>query len=288
MQHHHRSSVCKSIFVRGFTQAQSKSLAAFTFLNMALVSAHPIVMYQNKTGQGYVYIAGHLYSCGNRLKELLSNSMWNGFLDVIRASRQRAWLITDTRPIHLETLPMYVNQMYIATTEIATAAENKVVFRGADVRLITPIWSYSEIFELFDLCFSNEQLVSRRKVKALYAVWGGIPRSIFNESRKFPYDESTGELILSALRKPRLGTASWERIVQMSDVGAMPDFEHDRITWMFHVVPRPIARELYGQPFSQWSIVRWASPWLANEAVKGLKAEEIRKSAYQGSGRVCL
>ena len=114
---------------RGFTQAQSKSLVVFTFLNMALVSAHPIVMYQNRTGQGYVYIAGHLYSCGNRLEELLSNSMPNGFLDVIRASRQPAWLITDTHPIHLFALPMYVNQIYIATTEIATSAENKVVFR---------------------------------------------------------------------------------------------------------------------------------------------------------------
>jgi hypothetical protein len=273
---------------RGFTQAQSKSLVAFTFLNMALVSAHPIVMYQNRTGQGYVYIAGQLYFCGRSLKELLSNSESNGFLDVIRASRQRAWLIGDTHPIHLVTLPMSVNQIYIATTEVATSAENNVVFRDAEVRLITPIWSYREIFELFDLCFPNEQLVCRRKVKALYAISGGIPRSIFNESWKFPYDESTGELVLSAPRKPRLGTASWERIVQMSDVGVMPDFEHDKISWMFHVVPRPIARELYGQPVSQWSIIRWASPWLANEAVKGLQAEGIKKSTYQGSGKVCL
>ena len=48
---------------------------------------------------------------------------------------------------------------------------------------------------------------------------------------------------------------------------------------IFHLVPRPISREKYGQPFQQTAEVKWCSPWMAYKAIQMMVKVGERKSA---------
>ena len=93
-------------------------------------------------------------------------------------------------------MSQYINQIYIVSTGSSEMGERKTFIRLAGVRLITQIWSLGEVRELFDLSFADERFVKWKKVKSLYSLCGGVPRTLFNLSGDFTY-EHDGSLNLS-------------------------------------------------------------------------------------------
>ena len=63
---------------------------------------------------------------------------------VVKASGERAWLITDTNPIPSDDTTGYLNQIYIASTGLSNSPENKVFTRDAELSLIITVWSRAE------------------------------------------------------------------------------------------------------------------------------------------------
>ena len=199
--------------------------------------------------------------------------------EVIEASVQRAWLITDTEPIPGGYLPRYINQIYIVSAGSSEVGNRKDFTRLARVNLVAQIWSLAEIRELFDLSFADERFVKWEKVKLLYSLCGGVPRTLFNCSEDFEYDH-TGNLRLPQLLLSRLAKANWNKIFQSAGDGSETDFDHQAISSMiFHIVPREVPRELYGSRISQTFITKWASHWMASEALSRLHIEGQKQSA---------
>ena len=200
-------------------------------------------------------------------------------MNVVQASGQRAWLITDTEPIQGGYMSRYINQIYIVSTGSSEMGERKTFTRLAGVSLITRIWSLGEIKELFDLTFADERFVKWKKVKSLYSLCGGVPRTLFNLSGEFTYDH-VGNLNLSRSLLNRLATADWNKIFRSIGDASENDFDHQAISSMlFHIIPLEIPRELYGSMISQRSITKWASHWMASEALSRLHVEGQKQSA---------
>ena len=243
---------------------------------MIPVSTHPIVLIRAASGEiSSVYIGGILYRSDDM--DTLVKSY--NFITVVKASGQRAWIITDSTPHRSPSFAKYINQVYIASPGVAKSEANKVFTRSASLKLITRIWSLGEINQLFSLVYSDEKFVEKKKVHAIYAFLGGIPRSIFNDSPDFRFNDD-GKLTISEYLLGRLAIANWERIFETMADGVSNEFEHDKISSvLFHIVPRPIPRELYGRPLAQRSIVKWASSWIATEATNRLRNVGRVKSA---------
>jgi hypothetical protein len=200
-------------------------------------------------------------------------------LHVVQASGQRAWLITDTEPIQGGYMSRYINQIYIVSTGSSEMGERKTFTRLAGVSLVTQIWSLGEIKELFDLSFADERFVTWEKVALLYSLCGGVPRTLFNLSGEFTYDR-VGNLNTPRSLLNRLSTADWNKIFRSIGDASDNDFDHQAISSMlFHIVPREIPRELYGSMISQRFITKWASPWMATEALSRLHMEGRKQSA---------
>ena len=200
-------------------------------------------------------------------------------MNVVEASGQRAWLITDTDPIQGGYMSRYINQIYIVSTGSSEMGERKAFTRLAAVSLITQIWSLGEVKELFDLSFADEKFVKWEKVKVLYSLCGGVPRTLFNLSGEFAYNH-VGNLNLSPLLLRRMSTADWNKIFRSIGDASDNDFDHQTISSMlFHIVPREVPRELYGSMISQRYITKWASTWMATEALSRLHLEGQKQSA---------
>jgi hypothetical protein len=237
---------------------------------------HPIVLWRASTGEGFAYIANQFYICPNNFEKFIRGI---GLLDVVQASEQRAWLITDTEPMQGGYMSRYINQIYIVSTGSSEMGERKTFTRLAGVSLITRIWSLGEIRELFDLSFADERFVTWMKIKSLYSLCGGVPRTLFNLSGEFTYDH-VGNLNLPRSLLNRLAIADWNKIFRSIGDPSENDFDHQTISSMlFHIIPREIPRELYGSMISQRSITKWASHWMASEALSRLHMEGQKQSA---------
>jgi len=200
-------------------------------------------MHRVASGQGFMYAARCLFFTSNF--DSLVNSL--ELIHIIKASGQRAWLITDTHPVQSPFLCTCANQIYIASIGASKLPANKVFSRTAGLSFVTRIWSRREIDKLHKLSFADEQLVSRGKVVKLFSLCGGIPRSIFDDSPNFAID-SSGRLEFSPILLSRLTLANWDKVFETIGDASVTDYDHDAISSMiFHTHPRPIARELYGQ-----------------------------------------
>lgn len=173
----------------------------------------------------------------------------------------------------------YINQIYIVSTGSSEMGERKAFTRLAGVSLIARIWSFGEVKELFELSFADERFVKWEKVKLLYSLCGGVPRTLFNLSGEFTYNHD-GRLDLSLSLLRRLSTADWNKIFRSIGDASENDFDHQTISSMlFHTVPREVPRELYGSMIYKRSITKWASPWMATEALSRLHLEGQKQSA---------
>lgn len=231
---------------------------------------------------GFFYAAGRIFSCPEIEKITSRPTLLN---QIVKASGQRAWLITDTNPVKHSLIRPSVNQIFIASTGATLLERNKNFTRLSELRLITRIWSKSEIDELFNLNYADERLVTREKVNQLYRICGGIPRAIFDDAKEFSMDE-TGNLKLSSRFTNALDRADWEKVFNTISRIGRETFDHDSISSIiFHKVPQPIPRELYGQSLEQRAIIKWASTWMASEAVRRLKEHgEIKSALFLLSG----
>jgi hypothetical protein len=113
----------------------------------------------------------------------------------------------------------------------------------------------------------------------LYALCGGIPRSIFNDASQFEFS-TNGKLDFLPNLLSRMAKTNWKTAFNSIGEIMNTDYDHNAISSMiFHLIPRPVPRELYGQPLTQRSIVKWASSWMATEATQRLHDEGLKESA---------
>jgi hypothetical protein len=246
---------------------------------LVLVKKHPVLIYQPPNGQGCIYMGGEFYRVPKLGKLVISGDLEA----IVKASGERAWLITDTNPIPSDDTSGYLNQIYIASTGISNSQQNKVFTRDAELSLITGIWSRAEIYELFDLSYTDEKVITRSKLDRLFDICGGIPRTLFDNAPHFNIN-ANDEIQLSGRLASKLEKSDWEKIfttlAKPQSFDHATDFDDTIVSSMiFHLVPSPISREKYGQRLQQTAKFKWCSPWMAFRAIQMLEKVEERKSA---------
>ena len=133
------------------------------------------------------------------------------------------------------------------------------------------------------MSYTDEKLVTGSKLNRLFDICGGIPRTLFDNAPFFNI-ETNDEIQLSGRLASKLAKADWEKIftslAKPQSFDDPNDFDDTIVSSMiFHLVPRPIPRERYGQRLQQTAKIKWCSPWMAFRAIQMLEKVGERKSA---------